>query len=162
MSAITTVGVYLGYAPKPTSNTAITEYTKLCDITDFSDLSGEVERAETTTLSEKVARTYKKTLRNTSDLTFTANYTKTDYSDIQDLVESDKGSEYMFCLLFEQDGSVIEWEGDLTVGITGGGIGETIHMTVTTVALTPPKLNKKTGTYVPTTKKITLAENGGA
>ena len=155
MSAITTVGVYLGYRKK-TDPEAI--YNKLCDITDFSDLSGEVERAETTTLSEKVARTYKKTLRNTSDLTFTANYTKTDYSAIQDLEYDEEGSEYMFCLLFEQDGSVIEWEGDLTVGITGGGIGETIHMTVTTVALTPPKLNDtKTGTYNPDAKTITLA-----
>lgn len=158
MSAITTVGVYLGYAEKPTAGTTVTTYDKLCDITDFSDLSGEVERAETTTLSEKVARTYKKTLRNTSDLTFTANYTKADYSAIQELEYGDKGSEYMFCLLFEQDGSVIEWEGDLTVGITGGGIGETVHMTVTTVALTPPKLNTKSGTYDATTKKITLKQ----
>lgn len=155
--AITTVGVYLGYADKPTGSTSVTSYTKLCDITDFSDLSGEVERAETTTLSEKVARTYKKTLRNTSDLTFTANYTKTDYNAIQALEYSENGSEYMFCLLFEQDGSVIEWEGDLTVGITGGGIGETVHMTVTTVALTPPKLSEKAGTYNATAKTITLA-----
>lgn len=157
MSAITTVGVYLGYADKPTGGAAITEYTKLCDITDFPDLSGEVERAETTTLSEKVARTYKKTLRNTSDLTFTANYTKEEYTQIQGLEYATKGSEYMFCLLFEQDKSVIEWEGDLTVGITGGGIGETIHMSVTTVALTPPKLNtEKEGTYSPDKNKITL------
>ncbi len=156
--AITTVGVYLGYKDKGTlPSTTSATYTKLCDITDFSDLSGELERAETTTLSEKVARTYKKTLRNTSDLTFTANYTREDYKKIQEIEFDPTDSERDFCLLFEQDGSVIEWVGDISVGITGGGIGETIHMTVTTVAITPPKLNTTLKGSIDTTGKITLS-----
>lgn len=157
MDAITTVGVYLGY--RAIDAAADSTYTKLCDITDFPDLAGEMERAETTTLSEKVARTYKKTIRNSNDLTFTANYNREEYKTIQEMeypTDEDAETEYAFCLMFEQDGSVIEWTGEISVGITGGGIGEAVHMNVTIVTTTPPKLNtKKTATLDGDT--ITLA-----
>ena len=138
--AITTVGVYLGYATPQTSanlNEPADTYTKLCDITDFPDMEGELERTETTTLSEKIARTYKKTLRNSSDLVFTANYNKAEYLAIQKLQDTD---DIQFCLLLEQDNSLFYWAGDVAVGLTGGGLGETVRMNVTCVASKPVRL----------------------
>ena len=53
-------------------------YTKLVDIKEFPDLGGDPEMLETTTLSDKM-QTYIAGIQSMDGLSFTANYTLTDY-----------------------------------------------------------------------------------
>ena len=53
-------------------------WTKLVDIKEFPDLGGDPEMLETTTLSDKM-QTYIAGIQSMDGLSFTANYTLTDY-----------------------------------------------------------------------------------
>lgn len=130
--AISTYQVYLMYKA-----TAAGSFTKLVDIKDFPDLGGEPELLETTTLSDNM-QTYIPGIQSLDALTFTCNYTKTDYTTLKAL----EGTEYEFAVYFgatvsgttvTPDGSDGKYgfSGKLSVYVNGGGVNEVVNMTVT-------------------------------
>lgn len=130
--AISTYKVYLMYKA-----TASAEYTKLVDIKDFPDLGGEPELLETTTLSDSM-QTYIPGIQSLDALTFTCNYTKTDFTTLKAL----EGTEHDFAVYFgaTTSGTVVTpsggdgkygFTGQLSVYVNGGGVNEVVNMTVT-------------------------------
>lgn len=113
---------------------ASSTYAKLVDIKDFSDLIGQPEPVEITTLSD-AARRYIAGIHDNQALTFTANYTKTDFTTLAAL----EGTEADYAVYFgtdangDPDGSdgKVTFKGYLSVGINGGGVNEAVDMTIT-------------------------------
>lgn len=112
------------------------EYGKLVDIKDFPDLGGAPEMLETTTLSD-AAQTYIPGIESQEALTFTANYTKTDYDALKALA----GSVHEFSVWFGAsvsngvvtptgaDGK-FDFSGTLSVFVAGGATNEVVNMTI--------------------------------
>lgn len=118
-------------------------YTKLIDIKDFPDLGGEPEMLETTTLSNP-AQTYIPGIESVEALTFTANYTKTDFT----MLKSLGGTETEYSVWFggtESAGVVtptgehgkFDFKGYLSVFASGGGVNEVVNMNITIAPSTP-------------------------
>ena len=122
--AINTFGVELHWG---TSAEAV---AKVIDIKDFPDMLGVPEQLETTTLSD-AAQTFIGGIRQTSDLTFTYNYTKEDFTK----VEADAGKALHYALIFS-DGSKFTWEGQHSSGLPGKGVNEVIEAQVVCSAST--------------------------
>lgn len=122
--AINTFGVELHWG---TSAEAV---AKVIDIKDFPDLLGAPEQLETTTLSD-AAQTFIGGIRQSSDLTFTYNYTKEDFTK----VEADAGKALHYALIFS-DGSKFTWEGQHSSGLPGKGVNEVIEAQVVCSAST--------------------------
>ena len=122
--AINTFGVELHWG---TSAEAV---AKVIDIKDFPDMLGAPEQLETTTLSD-AAQTFIGGIRQTSDLTFTYNYTKEDFTK----VEADAGKALHYALIFS-DGSKFTWEGQHSSGLPGKGVNEVIEAQVVCSAST--------------------------
>ena len=118
-----TVGTYL---MKGTAGTPVT-YAKLCDIKDYPDLIGAPEALETTTLSN-TARTYIEGLKNNEQLTFTANYTESDFKTLNDLA----GVEQLLAVDFGTDGAEgrFTFSGYVSVSIIGHGVNEVREMSI--------------------------------
>lgn len=114
------------------ATTSAGPFEKLCDIKDFPDLGGDPEMLETTTLSD-AAQTYIKGIQSMDALTFTANYDKTEYKKIKAL---DDGKQHYFQVKFgvgtadTADDSIFEWQGQLTVYVTGAGVNEVVEMVI--------------------------------
>ena len=117
-----TVGTYL---MKGTAGTPIT-YAKLCDIKDYPDLIGAPEALETTTLSN-TARTYIEGLKNNEQLTFTANYTESDFNTLNSL-----SGEQLLAIDFGTDGAEgrFTFSGYVSVSIVGHGVNEVREMSI--------------------------------
>ncbi len=120
-----------------------TDYEKLIDIKDFPDLGGAPEMLETTTLSDNM-QTYIPGIQSLDALTFTANYTKEDFTKLKALA----GVETEFAVWFggtEASGKVtptgnegkFEFKGQLSAFPVGGGVNEVVDMTVTIAPSTP-------------------------
>lgn len=120
-----------------------TTYEKLIDIKDFPDLGGAPEMLETTTLSDNM-QTYIPGIQTLDALTFTANYTKEDFTKLKELF----GKEHEFAVWFggtESAGKVtpdgsngkFEFKGQLSAFPVGGGVNEVVDMTVTIAPSTP-------------------------
>ena len=122
--AINTFGVELHWG---TSAEAV---AKVIDIKDFPDMLGAPEQLETTTLSD-AAQTFIGGIRQTSDLTFTYNYTKEDFTKL----EADAGKALHYALIFS-DGSKFTWEGQHSSGLPGKGVNEVIEAQVVCSAST--------------------------
>ena len=122
--AINTFGVELHWG---TSAEAV---AKVIDIKDFPDMLGAPEQLETTTLSD-AAQTFIGGIRQSSDLTFTYNYTKEDFTK----VEADAGKQLHYALIFS-DGSKFTWEGQHSSGLPGKGVNEVIEAQVVCSAST--------------------------
>lgn len=103
---------------------------KVIDIKDFPDMLGAPEQLETTTLSD-AAQTFIPGIRQSSELTFTYNYTKEDFTK----VEADAGKALHYALIFS-DGSKFTWEGQHTSGLPGKGVNEVIEAQVVISAST--------------------------
>jgi hypothetical protein len=112
-------------------------YEKLVDIKDFPDLGGAPEMLETTTLSDG-AQTFIPGIQTLEALTFNANYDKSDYDKLVAL----EGAENKFAVWFggteengiaTPDGSEgkFNFNGRLSVFVTGGGVNEVVGMTIT-------------------------------
>lgn len=103
-------------------------FVKLVDITEFPDLGGDPERIDVTTLSD-TSRVYIEGVQDTADLTFTANYTKTDYNAIKALT-----TEQDFAVYFGDttgtDGA-FTFKGTIKARVNGGGVNEAVTMTIT-------------------------------
>ena len=122
--AINTFGVELHWGESAEA------VAKVIDIKDFPDLLGAPEQLETTTLSD-AAQTFIGGIRQSSDLTFTYNYTKEDFTK----VEADAGKALHYALIFS-DGSKFTWEGQHSSGLPGKGVNEVIEAQVVCSAST--------------------------
>ena len=129
------ISTYCAYLMQGTGATPT--WAKLIDIKDFPDLGGEPEMLETTTLSDG-AQTYIAGIQSVDALSFTANYTATDFSTLKAL----EGTKTKFAIWFgattagnvnTPDGSngKFSFEGELSVYVTGGGVNEVVEMTIT-------------------------------
>lgn len=118
-------------------------WTKLIDIKDFPDLGGEPEMLETTTLSDKM-QTYIPGIQSTSSMSFTANYTLTEYKTLKAL----EGTQYQFAVWFggtesanvvtpTGDQGKFAFSGELSVYAGGGGTNEVVEMTITIAPSSP-------------------------
>ena len=130
MSAASTYKTYL--MKKGTGDT----YEKLVDIKDYPDLGGEPEMLETTTLSDNM-QTYVAGIQSLEGLTFSCNYDQADFKKLKAL-EGQTGS-YAIWFGATETGDAItpsgsegkfEFDGQLSVFVTGGGVNEVRGMTV--------------------------------
>lgn len=124
-----------------------TEYEKLIDVKDFPDLGGEPEMLETTTTSDK-AQTYILGIQSTEALSFTANYTKTDYQTIKALAGTETdyavwfgGTEALGVVTPTGSEGKFKFKGLIDVFVTGGGVNEVVNMTITIAPSTPIELD---------------------
>ena len=118
-------------------------YEKLVDIKDFPDLGGAPEMLETTTLSDKM-QTYIAGIQSLDALEFTANYTKVDFDKLKAL-EGQNKSFSVWMGATESAGTLtptgsdgkFNFDGQLSVFPTGGGVNEVVNMTITIAPSTP-------------------------
>jgi len=109
-------------------------WTKLCCIKDYPDMGGTPSAIECTTLCDEQQR-FVEGVKSGEQLSFTANYTASDYSAIQALA----GSTKKFGLWFgansggDPDGhdGKFEFEGTVSVSLVGKGVDEVREMTIT-------------------------------
>ena len=129
---ISTYQTYLMYRTS-TSGT----WSKVIDITSFPDLVPPKDKIDITTLSDYM-RVYINGIGDTaSDMSFGANYTAENYTKVTNL----EGNIYEYAVWFgasgEQGSEVpdghngkFSWTGDISAGISGGGVNEAVGMTV--------------------------------
>lgn len=136
--AISTYKVFL--MKKGTSGTT---YEKLIDIKEFPDLGGDPEMLETTTLSDKM-QTFIAGIQSLDALSFTANYTLTDYQKLVAL--EGKTEDYAVWFGGTESGGTLtpsgtdgkfEFSGQLTAYPTGGGVNEVVGMNISIAPSTP-------------------------
>ena len=123
--AINTYGITLKWGA------SASDVKKVVDIKDFPDMIGDPEMLETTTLSDAQV-TNIPGIRSSDTLTFTCNYTKTDFTAVND----DSGKALFYALEFS-DGSKFTWEGQHTCGLPGKGVNEVVEFTINIAASTP-------------------------
>lgn len=123
--AINTYGVSLKWG-ESAENVA-----KVVDIKDFPDMIGDPEMLETTTLSDAQV-TNIPGIKGSDMLTFTCNYTKTDFT----AVNADAEKPLHYVLEFS-DGSKFTWQGQHTCGLPGKGVNEVIEFTINIAASSP-------------------------
>ena len=104
--------------------------TKKVDIKDFPDLIGDPNLLETTTLSD-AAQTYIPGIKSMDLMTFTINFTKTDFQ----TCKTDEGKTLFYSLEFS-DGAKFTWQGQHTMGVPGKGVDEAIEATINIVPST--------------------------
>ena len=104
---------------------------KVVDIKDFPDMIGDPEMLETTTLSDAQV-TNIPGIKGSDMLTFTCNYTKTDFT----AVNADAEKPLHYALEFS-DGSKFTWQGQHTCGLPGKGVNEVVEFTINIAASTP-------------------------
>ena len=131
VKGISTYQTYLMYRTT-TSGT----FGKLIDITSFPDLIPPKERIDITSLSDYM-RVYINGVGDTSEMSFGANYTPENYEAITNL----EGHVYEYAVWFGATGSAgsedpdghmgkFTWTGDISAGISGGGVNEAVGMTI--------------------------------
>lgn len=79
---------------------------------------------ETTTLSD-AAQTYIPGIKSVDLMTFTVNFTKTDFQ----ACKADEGKALFYSLEFS-DGAKFTWQGQHTMGVPGKGVDEVIEATI--------------------------------
>lgn len=97
---------------------------KKVSVKDFPDMVGAPNLLETTTLSDS-QQTYINGIKAAELMTFTFNYTKTDFQTVKD----DEGKALFYELSFS-DGSSFTWQGQHTVGLPGKGVDEVLEATI--------------------------------
>jgi len=129
--AISTYGVTLKWGEASAS------LTKVIDIKNFPNLGGAPELLETTTLSDEM-QTFIVGIQSADAMEFTANYTKDDYT----AVEDDANKELYYSLEFgdEGDEGVFEWQGEHSVYVTGADVNGVVEMVITIAPSTKPEL----------------------
>ena len=131
VKGISTYQTYLMY--RTTTNGT---YDKLIDITSFPDLIPPKDRIDITSLSDYM-RTYINGIGDTSEFQFGANYTPANYEAVKEL----EGHVYDYSVWFGASGSQgsevpdghlgkFNWSGDISAGISGGGVNEAVGMTI--------------------------------
>ena len=127
--AISTYGISLMY--KATDGDT---YTRLIPIKDFPDMGGTPELLEVTSLSDSM-QVYIPGIRSLDALEFTANYTLADFKKIKAM----EGKDTAFAVWFGADGAdgKFEFNGQISVFPTGGGVNEVVGMTISIAPSTP-------------------------
>ena len=132
VKGISTYQTYLMYR-----TTTDGTYDKLIDITSFPDLVPPKDKIDITTLSDYM-RVYINGIGDTaSDMSFGANYTVENYSTVTAL----EGNQYEYAVWFGASGEQgdetpdghngkFSWTGDISAGISGGGVNEAVGMTI--------------------------------
>ncbi len=123
--AINTYGITLKWGETESA------VAKVVDIKDLPDLIGAPEMLETTTLSDAQV-TNIPGIKSSDMLTFTCNYTKDDFT----AVNEDAGKALHYALEFS-DGSKFVWQGQHTCGLPGKGVNEVVEFTINIAASTP-------------------------
>lgn len=108
-------------------------YTKLIDIKTHPAMMNPPEMLDTTTLTN-TGRTYIPGIQENEALTFSANYTKSDFSTLAALA----GTDGYYAIWFGASGSSpdghegkFSFKGDLRVSKDEGGVNEVENMTIT-------------------------------
>ena len=111
---------------KGTESGGSVSYSKLVDIKDYPDLMGAPEAIEATTLSDH-ARVYVEGLKNLEQLTFTANYTESDFNTLNSL-----SGEQFLAVDFGTSGAEgrFTFKGYVSVSIVGKGVNEVREMQI--------------------------------
>ncbi len=122
--AISTFGIELKWGDSAQA------VAKVVDIKDFPDMIADPEMLETTTLSDSQV-TNIMGIKGSDLLTFTANYTSTDFAAVND----DAGKDMFYELSFS-DGSKFTWKGQHTCGLPGKGVNEVVDFTINIAAST--------------------------
>ena len=127
--AISTYGISLMY--KATDGDT---YTQLIPIKDFPDMGGTPELLEVTSLSDPM-QVYIPGIQSLDALEFTANYTLADFKKIKAM----EGKDTAFAVWFGVDGAdgKFEFNGQISVFPTGGGVNEVVGMTISIAPSTP-------------------------
>lgn len=140
--AISTYRVFL-MKKESTGNT----YEKLIDIKEFPDLGGDPEMLETTTLSDKM-QTFIAGIQSMDAMQFTANYTLSEYKELQKL--NGKTESYAVWFGGTESGGTLtptgsdgkfKFDGQLTCYPNGGGVNEVINLTISIAPSTPITLD---------------------
>lgn len=129
--AISTYKTYLYGVAKPTTGTPT--LTKMVDIKDFPDMIGDPNTIETTTLSD-AAQTFIAGIKQQDTLSFTFNYTKVTWTT---LVAGERKA-YVFELRFGDEGAdgIFAFEGQYTLGLSGGDVDGVVEATINIVPST--------------------------
>ena len=114
-----------------------TNYTKLVDVVSFSDIGGQPEMLEATTLSDG-AQVFISGVESRDAMEFECNYTKADYDKLKAL-EGTEGSFSIWLGGTVSNGVVTptgsdgkyDFKGYPSVYINGGGVNEVVKMTLT-------------------------------
>lgn len=131
------ISTYKVYLMKGVTSDNTTTYSKLIDIKEFPDIGGDPEMLETTTLSDKM-QTFILGIQSNEGLSFTANYTKTDFNTLKALEGQD--NDYAIWFGASESGGTVtpdgsngkfSFKGELSVHVNGGGVNEVVEMTVT-------------------------------
>lgn len=104
---------------------------KVVDIKDFPDLIGDPNMLETTTLSDN-QQTYIPGIKSADMLQFTCNYTKADFTAVNDDAET-----ALYYSLEFSDGSKFTWQGQHTCGLPGKGVDEVVEFTINIAPSSP-------------------------
>lgn len=132
--AINTIDTYL---MKGTESSGNVSYAKLVDIKDYSDIYGDAEELDITTLSDDCYK-YIKGLQANEKMTFTCNYTYSDFTTLKAL----ENAENHYQIAFGKSGSTYGTEGTfsfkgyLAVKIIGKGVNEVREMEVSIIRST--------------------------
>ena len=132
IQGISTYQTYLMYR-----TTTSGSYSKLIDITSFPDLIPPKERIDITTLSDYM-RKYINGIGDTAEQNYGALYTPENFQAVSEL----EGHQYDYALWFGATGDPgsetpdghlgkFEWTGDISAGVSGGGVNEAVNMTIT-------------------------------
>lgn len=132
VKGISTYQTYLMYR-----TTTSGSYEKLIDITNFPDLIPAKDRIDITSLSDYM-RVYINGIGDTAEQSYGANYTPSNYAAVKAL----EGHQYDYAVWFGASGAEgsevpdghmgkFSWTGDISAGITGGGVNEAVKMNVT-------------------------------
>lgn len=119
------------------TGTGTITYEKLIDIKEFPDLGGEPEMIDVTTLSDKIMH-YIMGIQSNEGLTFTANYTKADFTALKAL----EGQDEQYAVWFggtESNGTLtptgsdgkFSFGGQLSCFVAGGGVNAAVDMSIT-------------------------------
>ena len=131
VKGISTYQTYLMY--RTTTNG---QFDKVIDITSFPDLIPPKDKIDITSLSDYM-RVYIQGIGDTSEFQFGANYTPENYQAIVNL----EGHQYEYAVWFGASGEVgsevpdghygkFTWTGELSAGVSGGGVNEAVGMTI--------------------------------
>lgn len=139
--AVRGISTYQTYLMYRTSSSGT--WDKVIDITSFPDLVPPKDKIDITTLSDYM-RVYINGIGDTaSDMSFGANYTAENYTKVTSL----EGHQYEYAVWFGASGEQgaeapdghngkFSWTGDVSAGISGGGVNEAVGMTVSATPAT--------------------------
>ena len=123
-------------------------WEKLIDIKSYPDLGGSPELLETTTLSDPMT-TNIMGIQSLDALEFECNYTLDDYTKLKAMEGTDKqfavwlgGTESGGTVTPDGSDGKFQFNGQLSVYVTGGGVNEVRSMTVSIAASTPITLGE--------------------